>query len=121
MGFRLFSPSTRGQQGEDRALVYLQQQGLQLVMRNYRCKGGEIDLVMRTRDGTLVFVEVRVRADFAFGGAAASVTLRKQHRLILAARHYLATLSQLPACRFDVVAIDGATLHWLQQAFDAIE
>lgn len=74
---------------------------------------------MQDRDGTLVFVEVRARADASHGGAAASVTARKQQRLIYAAQHYLLRHASPPPCRFDVVAIDGETLTWLQGAFDA--
>ncbi|SPC10681.1 conserved hypothetical protein [Cupriavidus oxalaticus] len=103
---------------EDRALAHLRRQGLQPVVRNYRCKGGEIDLVMRAPDGTLVFVEVRQRSGRGFGGAAASVTPAKQRRVLLAAAHYLATLAQLPPCRFDVVALEPGRLDWLQHAFD---
>ncbi|QEZ48181.1 YraN family protein [Cupriavidus oxalaticus] len=108
----------RGMRAEDRALAHLRRQGLQPVVRNYRCKGGEIDLVMRAPDGTLVFVEVRQRSGRGFGGAAASVTPAKQRRVLLAAAHYLATLAQLPPCRFDVVALEPGRLDWLQHAFD---
>jgi putative endonuclease len=120
---------TRGDAAEARALAWLQARGLQLVQRNYRvafgpsARGGEIDLVMRERDGTLVFVEVRARAASAqgqgHGGAAASVGGRKQQRLIRAAQHYLLRLPVLPPCRFDVLAIDGDRIEWLQAAFDA--
>ena len=74
---------------------------------------------MADRDGTLVFVEVRARMDASHGGAAASVTTRKQQRLIYAAQHYLLHHASPPPCRFDVVAIDGTELNWLQGAFDA--
>lgn len=74
---------------------------------------------MSDRDGTLVFVEVRARRDASHGGAAASVTARKQQRLIYAAQHYLLRHASPPPCRFDVVAIDGNTLVWLPAAFDA--
>ncbi len=74
---------------------------------------------MTDRDGTLVFVEVRARADDSHGGAAASVTSRKQQRLIYAAQRYLQRHASPPPCRFDVVAIDGDNLTWLQAAFDA--
>ncbi|MDB5762184.1 MAG: putative endonuclease [Herminiimonas sp.] len=107
----------RGQAGEDDALAYLTRQGLTLVERNFRCKGGEIDLVMQQR-GMLVFVEVRKRADNRHGGAAASVTAAKQARLVIAAQIYLQRYRTPPACRFDVVAIDGAELSWLQNAID---
>jgi putative endonuclease len=102
-----------GLQGENRALDHLRQHGLTLVERNFLCKGGEIDLIMR--DGAhLVFVEVRRRADSRHGGAAASITPAKQQRLIRAAQYYLLRLKPLPPCRFDVVAIDGERLSWLR-------
>lgn len=113
-----------GQAAEDQALKWLLRQGLTLVQRNYRvargprARGGEIDLIMRERDGTLVFVEVRQRAGSGHGGAAASVTAAKQRSLRLAAQHFLLRLSSMPPCRFDVVAIDGEELQWLQAAFD---
>lgn len=113
-----------GADGEARALAYLQQQGLQLVERNYRVArgrsrhAGELDLILRDRDGTLVFVEVRTRRSREAGGAAASVSPAKQARLIYAAQHYLARLPRVPPCRFDVIAIDGDELAWLRGAFD---
>ena len=113
-----------GDEAEARALAYLQQHGLTLVERNYRVaagprrRGGEVDLILRERDGTIVFVEVRRRASASHGGAAASVGAAKQRRLVLAARHYLMRFTVPPACRFDVVAIDGSTLEWLPGAFD---
>jgi putative endonuclease len=114
-----------GEKGEDRALAHLQRHGLTLVERNYRVArgrsrhAGEIDLVLRDRDGTLVFVEVRTRRGAEAGGAAASVTFAKQSRLVYAARHYLQQFERWPPCRFDVVAIDGDRLQWLRAAFDA--
>lgn len=78
-----------------------------------------MDLILRDRDGTLVFVEVRSRSAAEHGGAAASVTRGKQRRIIRAAQHYLLRLPSLPPCRFDVVAIDGDALVWLPAAFDA--
>lgn len=114
-----------GQSGEDRALALLQGRGLKLLARNYRvaggpsARGGEVDLILRDRDGTLVFVEVRRRAGPAYGGAAASVGAAKQRSLMLAAQHYLQRYASPPACRFDVVAIDGLALEWLRGAFDA--
>ena len=112
----------KGDAAEDRALAHLQAQGLHLLERNYRTPGrggGEIDLVMRAPDGTLVFVEVRQRATAAFGGAAASIGTTKQKRIVLAARHYLMRLQTLPPCRFDVVLVEYAGIEWLQAAFDA--
>jgi putative endonuclease len=111
-----------GDAAEDTALEYLQDQGLQLLKRNYRTPGrggGEIDLIMRTPDGTTVFIEVRRRAIEGYGGAAASVGGTKQRRIIFAARHYLMHLRTLPPCRFDVVAIGQDQIEWLQAAFDA--
>lgn len=102
-----------GDQAEDQALVYLQQAGLQLIQRNFLCKGGEIDLIMR--DGNvLVFVEVRKRQSAQFGGAAASITPAKQQRLTHAAQVYLQTIKALPACRFDALLIQGDQLSWLK-------
>lgn len=107
------------------ALAHLQRAGLRLLERNYRVaagpgrRAGEVDLVMSDRDGTLVFVEVRARRDASHGGAAASVSHRKQQRLIFTAQHYLQRHASPPPCRFDVVAIDGDELHWLPAAFDA--
>lgn len=116
---------SRGDEAEARALVYLQDQGLTLVERNYRvargpaARGAEVDLIMCDRDGTLVFVEVRQRTGTGHGGAAATVGRGKQRRCILGARFYLMTLAEWPPCRFDVVAIDGEALTWLPAAFDA--
>jgi putative endonuclease len=114
-----------GDAAEARALGHLRSQGLDLVARNYRvargpsARAGEVDLIMRDRDGTLVFVEVRSRARRSHGGAAASITAAKRARVIYAAHHYLARLPRLPPCRFDVVAIDGESVEWLRAAFNA--
>lgn len=118
-----------GDAAEDQALAHLQRHGLRLVQRNFRTPGrggGEVDLIMREPDGTLVFVEVRQRSSRRQGGAGASVTVHKQRRIVLAARHFLLRLGAEPPCRFDVVLIQGAqagsevpTLEWLRGAFDA--
>ena len=114
-----------GDEAEARALAHLQRHGLALVQRNYRvaagpaARGGEVDLILRERDGTLVFVEVRVRRDWAHGGAAASIDAFKRRSLVLAARHFLIRYATPPPCRFDVVAIDGEHIEWLRGAFDA--
>lgn len=110
--------TAQGKQAEDRALVYLRQQGLQLIVRNYRCRFGEIDLVMQDRS-LLVFVEVRQRTHRRYGGAAASVGSVKQHRLWRTAEHYLMRLHRPPACRFDLVAIDGESLEWIRDILSA--
>ena len=114
-----------GDQAEALALAHLERQGLSLVQRNYRvargpsARGGEVDLILRDRDGTLVFVEVRARADGRFGGAAASIGHVKRQRIIHAAQYYLLRLATLPPCRFDVVTVDAGRIEWLPGAFDA--
>ena len=113
-----------GDEAEARALAHLERHGLKLVQRNYRvaggpqARGGEVDLIVRERDGTLVFVEVRARRDASHGGAAGSVTAGKQRRVIFAAQHYLVQFASPPPCRFDVVAIEGEALQWFRAAFD---
>jgi len=111
---------------EDHALRFLQQQGLKLLVRNYTCRAGEIDLVMRD-SRELVFVEVRFRRHLKFGSSAESVDYRKQQKLIRTAQHFLQAQrpSPWPACRFDVIAayLDvkrQSSLHfdWIKNAFD---
>lgn len=111
-----------GQLGEELALAHLLAHGLKPLLRNYRCKMGELDLVMMERN-VLVLVEVRARANNDFGGAAASVDWKKQQRLVLAAEHLRmkrAELRRYPA-RFDVVAITTgepkAKIDWIRNAF----
>ncbi len=95
-----------------------------LVTRNYRCRRGEIDLVMRDAE-TLVFVEVRRRTSRTFGGGLISIDSRKRTRLVAAAEHYLMMkrINDEHPCRFDVVAIDGrfphTTIEWVRDAFEA--
>ena len=107
-----------GDGAEDSALAYLLRQGLQLRTRNFRCKGGEIDLIMSERD-TLVFIEVRKRSSMRYGGAAGSVTPAKQARLIRAAHLYLTRFRAMPPCRFDVVAFEAEQMSWIKNAFAA--
>ena len=110
---------------EARAQEFLQRQRLRFVARNVSCRGGEIDLVMKERDGALVFVEVRARAQRKYGGAAASIGWQKRQRIVRAAQHYLATQRshsrEQPACRFDVIAFEAGRLVWLRDAFRADE
>ena len=114
-----------GDVAETRALAWLVARGLRLVQRNYRvargpsARGGEIDLIMQDSAGTLIFVEVRARRSTAQGGAAASITSTKRARIVRTAQHYLSRLAVMPACRFDVVTLDGDHIEWLPAAFDA--
>ena len=102
-----------GRDAEARAQRFLQQQGLKLIEKNFRCRVGEIDLIMRDEQ-IMVFVEVRFRKDQRFGGAAASVGRIKQQRLWRSASTYLMRFPRAPACRFDLVAIEGNDLHWIK-------
>jgi putative endonuclease len=105
----------KGEAAEAAAAQLLAAHGLAVVARNFRVRGGEIDLVCR--DGaTTVFVEVRLRTRNDYGGAAASITPAKQARLILAARHWLARHGEVP-CRFDAVLSDGEHVEWIRDAF----
>ena len=110
-----------GDAGEEVAARHLVANGLQILARNFRVKGGEIDIICKDGAST-VFVEVRRRAKISFGGAAASITVTKQRRLILAARHWLARYGDV-SCRFDCVLIDGEQpefkLEWIRDAFRA--
>ena len=117
----LVSTKQLGDAAEDQALTHLQDRGLQLLARNYRTPGrggGEIDLIVRDPQGTLVFVEVRSRSNARHGGAIASIGAVKRQRIVFAARCYLSSLRQTPACRFDVVVVQTGELQWIQAAFE---
>jgi len=110
-----------GQAAEQAACLYLQEHGLQLLQRNWRCRTGELDLIMLDGD-FLVFVEVRYRSYSGWGGAAASVDARKRSKLINAAQQFLQSVprwSRQP-CRFDVVCMGraGTAPDWIKNAFD---
>ena len=110
-----------GQVAEQRALVYLKQQGLKLITTNYLTRFGEIDLIMRDGD-VLVFTEVRMRSRADFGGAGASITRTKQAKLVKTAQQYLMQFNRPPACRFDAVllgATSDGTIEWIRDAFSA--
>jgi putative endonuclease len=119
-------PTTRallGRRAEQRALAYLQRQGLRLVTRNYRCRFGEIDLILRDRD-CLVFVEVRYRTSVNFASPALTVDASKQRRILHTAESFIAARPQYVdyPVRFDVIAIDRAdcaagTIQWIPDAF----
>jgi len=110
-----------GQEAEDLALCYLQQQGLTLIERNYRSRYGEIDLIMRDQQH-IVFVEVRFRSSQRYGGALSSVDIHKQRKLIKCAQQYIANTSSRLGFRFDVLAISPSSqqhdIQWLTNAFD---
>jgi putative endonuclease len=131
-GVVIAQPTTksRGDAAEAAARGFLTKAGLKFIDANFKTPGrggGEIDLIMRAADGTLVFVEVRQRASTSHGGAAASISPVKQQRIIFAARHYLMRFASAPPCRFDVVLVQGGRadggdafqIEWLQAAFDA--
>jgi putative endonuclease len=107
----------KGAAAEELAARHLAKHGLRVVERNFRVRGGEIDLICRDA-GSVVFVEVRARTRPDYGGAAASITARKQARIIMAARHWLARHGESP-CRFDCVLLDGGHIEWLRDAFAA--
>lgn len=126
-GSKQVTTKGQGDQAEALARTFLQGQGLRWVHSNFRSPGrggGEIDLIMRDADNTLVFVEVRQRSRSDFGGAGSSIDGLKRSRIIFAARHYLMRLPSPPPCRFDVVLIDGGPndqveVSWFKAAFDA--
>ena len=124
------SPATTteiGRAAESRALRHLETAGLVLLPRNYRCRAGEIDLVMLdAATQELVLVEVRSRSRTDYGHAAATIGFAKQRRCSLAARHLLLTRRELRRlrARFDVVAIDPSpepggdpVVTWIRNAF----
>jgi putative endonuclease len=107
-----------GQQAEQQALDFLQSQGLKLQERNFRCKTGEIDLVMRDVE-TLVFIEVRFRQSNDFGRALETITYKKQRKLLATANRYLQMKHIDSACRFDIVALNGSgstPIEWIKNA-----
>jgi len=118
------SGGTRGQHAEDAACAYLLARGLRLIARNFRCRRGEIDLVMQDTDN-LVFVEVRYRRQSRYGSGLESVDRRKQERIVRCAMHFLQQHPQAArsAARFDVVALaptpGGLQIDWVRNAFDA--
>lgn len=114
--------TSKGRHYEGQALAWLRARGLRLLCRNYRCRLGEIDLVLR-EGNMLVFLEVRFRSASSFVAPAATVTRAKQNKLRACARHFLLcnpTHARLP-CRFDVLGISlvhGELCYdWIQGAF----
>ena len=118
--------TTIGKQAEKVALHYLTQQGLTLESQNFHSRWGEIDLIMRDHNATLIFVEVRSRKKSRYGNAASSVNITKQQKLIKTALVYLQKFKSPPNTRFDVIAIDhhtgddlNAHIQWIQNAFES--
>ena len=110
-----------GAAAEEAAARHLTAAGCRVLARNARYREGELDLVVREHD-LVVFVEVRLRAAERFGGASGSVDVFKQKRLLRAAQHWLAEQygERWPACRFDVVTVDGdGKIEWIRDAFAA--
>ena len=115
-----------GSRAENAAAEYLQAQGARILLRNYRCRLGELDIVAQLGAGDLAIVEVRTRSSYAYGGAAASVDAGKRHRLVRAANRLLQQrrdLAQLRA-RFDVIVVtdplaDAPQIEWIKHAFSA--
>ncbi len=107
----------RGENSERIASLFLIDQGLKLIDKNFQCKYGELDLVMREGD-TIVIVEVRFRKSNKFGGAAESVTPKKQSRIIASTEYYLLVNKLKNPIRFDVIAMSGDTdINWIKNAF----
>lgn len=107
----------KGKKAEDVACSFLQRNGLTLIERNYQCRFGEIDLIMRD-DDSLVFVEVRYRSSSRFGGGVESVDANKRRKLVFAANHYLQKTSIDQPSRFDVVALAPEQApQWICNAF----
>ncbi|HAT8179607.1 TPA: YraN family protein [Legionella pneumophila] len=112
----------KGKLAEQLALNYLKENGLELIIQNYRCRLGEIDLIMR-EGPYLVFIEVRSRSNMSFGGGLASITYEKKQKIIKATSHYMIKyrIQDKFPIRFDVISIDGKLnkITWLKNAFDA--
>ena len=107
----------RGEKSEQIACTYLLEQGLQSIEKNFRCKYGELDLIMRDNH-TLVIVEVRFRRSNKYGGAIESITLKKQTRIIAATQYYLLINKINSPIRFDVVTMSNdSDINWIQNAF----
>jgi len=107
----------RGESAEEHAHKFLINQGLKPVCRNFRCKSGELDLIMLDQQ-TLVIIEVRFRKSDKFGSAVESITPKKQSRIIAATQVYLASCKTDRPIRFDVIAISGNDhINWIKNAF----
>ncbi|HEY6517614.1 MAG TPA: YraN family protein [Steroidobacteraceae bacterium] len=113
-----------GRRAEDLAAAYLQARGAQILLRNYRCRCGELDIVARFGASELAIVEVRTRSSNAYGGAAASIDAGKRQRLVRAASLLLQQRKDLARLRvrFDAVIVadplaDAPAIEWIKHAF----
>lgn len=111
-----------GRVAEEKALDYLSNLGFKLVVKNYRCPLGEVDLIMRDKE-YLVFIEVRARGNMSYGGGVASITYAKRQKIIKTTSHFIIKnkLQNKHPLRFDVISIDGqcGTILWIKDAFSA--
>jgi putative endonuclease len=118
------SKQALGREGERIAELFLKKKGYRLVERNYRCRGGEVDLIVLDRR-VVVFVEVKTRTDYGFGSPLEAVEPRKQRRMIFAAQLFLhqKKLHERDA-RFDVVGISWPgtepVVEHIQNAFNIL-
>ena len=111
-----------GPAAEQLAAEFLQRNGLRLIESNFRCRYGEVDLILRDGD-TIVFAEVRLRSSSTFGGAAASITPAKQAKVARAAQFYLQRSRSRAPCRFDAVLLDNLDamrVEWIRNAFEGV-
>ncbi|NOQ77221.1 MAG: YraN family protein [Methylococcaceae bacterium] len=119
--FNVDKPShlIRGEKSEQQACQYLLKQGLHLIEKNFRCKYGELDLIMRDAQA-LIIVEVRFRKSNQFGGAIESISRKKQSRIIATTQYYLSTHKIDSPVRFDVIAMSNDTdINWIKNAFQS--
>ena len=115
-----------GDRAEEAAAAYLEARGARILLRNYRCRCGELDIVAQLGPSELILVEVRTRSSLAYGGAAASVDARKRQRLIRAASRLLQQKKDMARlrARFDVIVVtdpfaDTPQIEWIKHAFSA--
>lgn len=110
-----------GQQKEQQAAAWLQKNAINVIAQNFRCKGGEIDLIGLDADHTLIFFEVKYRRNSSFGSASEFVTPQKQQRLVHCAQTYLQKHPKYQAysMRFDVLSFEASQTQpeWLKDAF----
>lgn len=109
-----------GENAEQHACDFLLAKGLKLIERNYRYRGGEIDLIMRDQQD-IVFVEVRTRANSRYGNALETINTEKQRRILQTSLHFLQKQNWLnyANCRFDVIGITNNHIEWVKNAFTA--